>query len=155
MSFEFMTFIFLIFYLILKHMYVKNFQCWWGQVLDAIWQYTKTFGGGCSLRENAFMFFEWHSKQVCKIEWMSIPTSKPIYFQTIITFCSHLLYDCARHCTLQLVYLLYGILFTNSMNFQMKMTQPYTQFCLSLYPHEVLSWLVRPLEWEVQWWGAY
>jgi hypothetical protein len=30
---------------------------------------------------------------------------------------------------------LYGILFTNAhgMGFQMKMTQPYTQFCSSLY----------------------
>jgi hypothetical protein len=41
------------------------------------------------------------------------------------------------HCILQLVYLLYGILFTNahSMDLQMKMTQPYTQFYTSLYYH--------------------
>jgi hypothetical protein len=73
-------------------------------------------------------------QQVCKIEWMRWPTLKTIYFQIVITFCSQFRLDCAIHRILQLMYLLYGILFTNAhgMDFQMKMTQPYTQICSSL-----------------------
>jgi hypothetical protein len=29
---------------------------------DEVWQYTKTFGGGCSLKKDAIKLFEWHPK---------------------------------------------------------------------------------------------
>jgi hypothetical protein len=88
-------------------------------------------------------------QQVCKIEWMRWPTLKTIYFQIVIIFCSQFLWDCAIHRILQLVYLLYGILFTNArgMDFQMKMTQPGSFFLTAKYGGIDSGWCI--------YWGNY